>query len=131
MFSNVPISEWIEVILSPQTLLSIEKKHSLEFQILSAAVMDKIWFARNLLIHMAIQSYPSYALNHQVISTSRSHLLAWENISPSKSVWTLPPLGFLKANFDVAIQNGLAVAAAILSDSFKILLLQRAISMLW
>jgi hypothetical protein len=67
-----------------------------EFQVLAAKAMDKIWHARNLLIREAIQPDP-IALSQLVSSSSRSHVLAWRNSQPIKSIWSPPPTGFSKA----------------------------------
>lgn len=52
-------------------------------------------------------------LSQQIVSATRAHLLAWRDTAMSASVWAAPPEGFLK----VAIRNGCAIAAAVLSDS--------------
>lgn len=87
-----------QAILNPHSLLSIPKKHTHEFQIMTATDMDKIWYARNLLIHKAIQPDPT-SLIQQITNTTRSHMMAWQNSSPGKSVWNPPPAKLFEGQF--------------------------------
>jgi hypothetical protein len=115
VFRNQPISAWVKAILYPHQLLSIPKHYTHEFQVTAAIIMDSIWYARNSLIHKNTIPDPSFLLKH-ISNTSRAHLTAWKQTSPSNLAWSPPPKGFLKANFDVAIRQHMAVAAATLSD---------------
>ena len=45
------------------------------------------------------------------------HLQAWKASSFGQSIWQPPPIGFMKINFDVAINSYFSVTAAVLSNT--------------
>jgi hypothetical protein len=92
-FALRPISDWILAIVFPSIWLSIPTCDSKRFQIFASLILDVIWMARNKLVHEAIQP------------------------DPLPSLWSLPPPGSFKANFDVAVRGNFSVAAAIITDS--------------
>jgi hypothetical protein len=110
----LPISHWIKSIHKSHRILSIPKADSRSFQIYAAVVMDHIWVSRNQIIHKAQQPVISNSVK-QVSITFRAHQSAWQ-ASTSISYWAPPPIGSIKANFDLAIRQNFAVAAVVLSD---------------
>jgi hypothetical protein len=77
--------------------------------------MDNIWLARNKLMHKGTKLDPKSVL--KLINNSVSHhIAAWKSNTDCVDDWSPPPMGYLKANFDVAIRPQFAVAAAILRD---------------
>jgi hypothetical protein len=70
--------------------------------------------ARNKLVHENIQPTPSSAIR-QIFSSLDSHCAAWRDAA-LPSLWSPPPVGHIKGNFDVAVQGSFAVAAAVISD---------------
>jgi hypothetical protein len=92
--------------------LGVDDVHN--FQISALVLLDHIWMARNKLIHEGTQPNPQVILK-LVKSTITHHLSAWSGVSKSM-LWTPPPLGSYKVNFDVAIQPSFAVAAATLRN---------------
>jgi hypothetical protein len=113
-FSILPITHWIKVLIKPHHFLSIPKEEVWRFQILAAVVMDHIWFSRNQIIHTAQQPEIDKSIK-QIFTSYRAHLSAWHS-SISISAWSPPPVGSMKANFDVAVRKDFSVAAAVLSD---------------
>jgi hypothetical protein len=96
--------------------LAIPKNEARKFQIFAATTLDLIWFARNKLIHDAIQSVPSS--NIKQISTSlENHISAWKE-SSLDSFWIPPCLSRIKCNFNVSVRDSFAVATAVIGDSF-------------
>lgn len=116
VFRDQPFSAWIKAILHPQQLLSIPKHDIHEFHITATTTMDLIWYAQNSLIHKNTVPNPIILLKEHLVRTSQAHLTAWKLTSTSNLAWTPSHVGFLKANFDVAIRQHMAVAAAVLSD---------------
>jgi hypothetical protein len=113
-FVSRPISEWILALLSPIVVLGVAKNEVRKFQLFASLVLDFIWKARNLLIHEGTVFSASQAF-FQVSRTLNFHVVAWKDcILPS--LWAPPTVGWIKANFDVAVTHSFAVAAAILSD---------------
>jgi len=114
-FSSKHISEWILAIIYPISRLGIPIADCRKFQLFATTVLDLIWLLRNKLIHEAIQ--PNRAIVLQLLKfTLDSHYLAWKALE-LPSLWTPPCSGFLKCNFDVAIRDNFAVAAAVISNS--------------
>ncbi len=92
------------------------KSEARKFQKNLAITLDLIRFARNKLIHDAIQSVPSS--NIKQISTSlENHISAWKE-SSLDSFWIPPCLSRIKCNFNVAVRDSFAVATAVIGDSF-------------
>jgi hypothetical protein len=114
-FALRPISDWILAIVFPSVWLSIPTRDSKRFQIFASLILDVIWMARNKLVHEAIQSDPVMAIN-QVTVLLDFHLSAWQ-ATALPSLWSLPPPGSFKANFDVAVRGNFSVAAAVITDS--------------
>lgn len=56
------------------------------------------------------------SLLKQVNITFKNHVNAWENSYLNSDVWSPSPEGFLRANFDVAIQSNYSVSAVVASD---------------
>jgi hypothetical protein len=102
-------------LLKPHSLLGIPIRAVFDFQLNALITMDNIWLARNKLMHKGSNPNPQATL--KLIKNSVSHhIVAWESNSDCVDDWSLPPRGFLKANFDVAIRPNFVVAAAILRD---------------
>jgi hypothetical protein len=110
-YASRPISDWILAIFSPAVILGIGVAKVRKFQLFASLVLDFIWKARNLLIHEGTIFSPSQAL-FQVSRTLEFHIAAWKAcILPF--LWVPPTVGWIKANFDVAVKNSFAVAAAV------------------
>jgi hypothetical protein len=114
-YSSRPIHEWILAIVSPTEKLGIPIADVRKFQFFAVLTLDLIWLSRNKLIHEALQPDP-HKVSHQLHASLDSHLLAWSKAS-LPSLWIPPCVGSAKGNFDVAIKDNFAVAAAVLSDS--------------
>jgi hypothetical protein len=66
-------------------------------------------------VHAAIKPHPNKVIK-QVSSSLDLHLSAWKDAS-LPSLWLPPCPGRIKGNFDVAVRDSFAVAAAVVSDS--------------
>jgi hypothetical protein len=115
LFSSGPISEWIMAVIHPFEKLDIPKADSRKFQLFVALVMDFIWLARNKLIHEASLPNPMKIIQQLKVSLEQ-HLSAWRAFA-LPSLWLPPDFESFKGNFDVAIREDFAVAAAVISDS--------------
>jgi hypothetical protein len=113
-FAHQPISNWILAIISPVAILGIAKAEVRKFQLFASLVLDFIWRARNLLVHKGTVTSPSLAF-FQLSRIVHMHVTARRDCS-LPSLWVPPDVGWLKANFDVAVKDSFAVAAAVLSD---------------
>ncbi|GLT59036.1 hypothetical protein SLA2020_318810 [Shorea laevis] len=113
VFSAKPISEWILAVIHPKETLGIPISDIRKFQLFAALTMDFIWMARNKLVHEDIQPTPSSAIR-QIFSSLDSHCAAWRDAA-LPSLWSPPPVGHIKGNFDVAVNGSFAVAAALLA----------------
>jgi exonuclease III len=114
-FSSRPISDWILAIIYPTSRLAIPLVETRKFQLFASLTLDFIWLSRNKLIHEALQPDPRKAIL-QLKFNLESHLLAWRDVA-LPSLWLPPQTGCLKGNFDVAIRENFAVAAAVISDT--------------
>jgi hypothetical protein len=65
-----------------------------------------LWFYRNQAIHKGvIPDVSTIAAN--INRGSLEHFTAWSSkLHPVKEVWSKPPHGFCKVNFDIAIREG-------------------------
>jgi hypothetical protein len=63
--------------------------------------MDRIWIFRNQLVHKGIQFMLLEALQ-QIASKLNFHSMAWLDSSAS-SLWSPPPHGNIKTNYDVSM----------------------------
>ncbi|XP_059440508.1 uncharacterized protein LOC132172957 [Corylus avellana] len=115
VFSNLPIAEWSKAIINPSSHLGIPSDQVWEFQISALVTMDCSWLARNKLIHNGSVPDPVSCLK-SISSMVKAHLKAWLDSAFVPEAWSPPPLGFLKANFDVAIRPLFSVAAVVLND---------------
>jgi hypothetical protein len=114
-FASLPIACWTKALLKPTSFLGIPRRAIFDFQLNALITMDNIWLARNKLVHKGTKPDPKSAL--KLINNSVSHhLAAWKSNADCADDWSPPPMGLLKANFDVAIRPHFAVAAAILRD---------------
>jgi hypothetical protein len=114
LFSSGPIFEWIMAVIHPFEKLGIPKAESRKFQLFASLVMDSIWLARNKLIHEASPPNPAKTIQ-QLKVTLEHHYSAWK-AAVLPSLWLPPDFGSFKGNFDVAIRDDFAVAAAVISD---------------
>jgi hypothetical protein len=112
-FCSRPISDWILAIIFPSVWLSIPKPKTLGN---SKFLLLLLWTSSGCLgtslIHEAIQPDPVKAIK-QVSSLLDFHVSAWQ-AAALPSLWSPPPHGSIKANFDVAVRGDFAVAAAVL-----------------
>jgi hypothetical protein len=51
-FSELPIDEWMKIILAPKDSLAIHSEQGQDFLLYAAIVMDSIWLARNKVVHL-------------------------------------------------------------------------------
>jgi hypothetical protein len=105
-------------ILSPMAVLGIPKLEVRKFQLFAALTLDFIWRARNQLAHEGIQPSPSKAII-QISLNLNHHIFAWRDLA-FPSLWMA--VGYLKANFDVAIRGSFAVVDAVISNDMGIIL---------
>ncbi|GLT52862.1 hypothetical protein SLA2020_261760 [Shorea laevis] len=84
--------------------------------------MDVIWFTRNQAVHNNSYKLDITSLLKQINITVKSHLQAWKNKLPTRSLWKPPPLGFLKANFDLAIRSKFSVASVLNIDETEMVI---------
>jgi hypothetical protein len=61
-----------------------------------------------------VQPIPSKVF-FELSSNFNSHLKAWKDAA-LPSLWTVPAVGWIKGNFDVAVRGSFAMATAVLSD---------------
>lgn len=116
------MSNWVKFMLDLQKHLAIPKREIHNFQIFAIVVMDVIWFTRNQVVHNNSYKLDITSLLKQINITVKSHLQAWKNKSPTRSLWKPPPLGFLKANFDLAIRSKFSVASVVNSDETEMVI---------
>jgi hypothetical protein len=115
VFSSLPITDWTKALLHPCAILGIQPKDVHNFQNSVLVLLDQIWLTRNKLIFEGTPPDPVVVSKHIRITTLH-HINAWKLGDSLSAVWTPPPVGSLKANFDVAIRPDFAVAAATLRD---------------
>ena len=113
-FAHRPISDWILALISHVAILGIANSKVRKFQLFASLVLDFIWRARNLLIHKGTVTSPSQAF-FQLSRILHIHVTAWRDCS-LPSLWVPPDMGWLKANFDVAVKGSFAMAMEMLSD---------------
>jgi hypothetical protein len=87
----------------------------MKFQLSSSLTLDIICFSRNKLMHDDHQPVLAKLIKQRSY-TLGLYLEAW-NAASSFSLWTLPRINGIKGNFDVAVRDSFAVAAAVISDS--------------
>lgn len=58
------------------------------------------------------------ALVRSIHKVARQHLLAWKQKREQHSItrWSLPPIGTIKVNFDVAVRDTFVVGATVIKD---------------
>ena len=113
-FAARPITDWIIAIIYPSTRLAVPLADIRRFQIFATFVMDTIWFARNKLIHENTQLVPAKTIQ-QLRITHEYHISAWQ-ASALSFLWSLPPPGSVKGNFDVTVSRNFAVEVAVISN---------------
>lgn len=75
--------------------------------------MDTIWFHRCQVVHGGNLTNPS-SMASQILKVATEHKLAWATyLSSKEECWSPPPIGIIKANFDIAIGPNFAMAAVI------------------
>jgi hypothetical protein len=116
-WSSLSPSNWIQGILAPHSVLGIPLADCHLFQIYASVLCDQIWYARNKAVHAG--SIPDIsALASSIRKAALDHAAAWKSISPLiKELWSPPPAGSFKINFDTAIRASFSVQAAVCRDS--------------
>nr|XP_023875554.1 uncharacterized protein LOC111988030 [Quercus suber] len=96
--------ELVKSILNPMCLLGLCPSVGPSFSLLAAITCDCIWWSRNKLIFEDLSNPPNW-LAADINKSFKSHFEAWLSIYPSTaSQWQPPPTGWIKFNFDAAIQ---------------------------
>jgi hypothetical protein len=92
------------------------------FQIFSTVLCDLLWFSRNQAIHKGV-IHDALKLAPNIKRVSREHYAAWSSKKkPVKEIWSKPPSGFCKVNFDIAIRDEFSTQAAVCRDSNGVIL---------
>jgi hypothetical protein len=78
---------------------------------------DLLWYSRNQALHKAvIPKVTKLAAN--IKRVSYEHFKAWSSkLQPVKEVWSKPPQGFYKINFDAAIREDFSTQATVCRNS--------------
>nr|XP_023917825.1 uncharacterized protein LOC112029377 [Quercus suber] len=115
---NVSIIDWVKMIINPKLGLDLEGEEAKDFQLYAAILCDQIWLTMNKARMEGIKNNPEQVAR-QVYKTYEEHKNAWRNQSnkpPKDSIWSPPPLNWIKINFDVAIKEDKASVAAVARD---------------
>jgi hypothetical protein len=116
-WSALSLADWIKGILTPSSSFGINYVDSHFFQVFAAVLCDMLWFYRNQAVHKGvIPAVSTIAANIKRVALE--HFTAWSSKThPAKEVWSKPPQGFYKINFDTAIQENFSTQAAICRNS--------------
>jgi hypothetical protein len=116
-WSLLSLPDWIKGIIHPFSSLGIPLADTHLFQIFAAVLCDLLWFSRNKAVHEGV--IPDInALAKSIRKTSLDHAAAWKTTSAStQELWSPPPEGTFKVNFDTAIRKQFSVQAAVCRDS--------------
>ena len=78
---------------------------------------DLLWFYKSQAVHKGVIPEVS-TLAAYINRVSLEHYAAWSSkLQPVKKVWSKPPQGFCKVNFDAAIREGFSTQVAICRNS--------------
>ena len=104
-WSSPSLSSWVKGIISPYIAFGIPQSNAHLFQIFAYILCDMLWFSKNKAIHEGIiLDISKLALS--IKKSSLAHAAAWSTILDKEvQVWTPPQEGFLKINFDVALET--------------------------
>ena len=116
-WSALSLSDWIKGILTPFNSFGIPFTDSHLFEIYTAVFCDLLWFSRNQALHKSvIPEVSKLAANIKCVSFE--HFVAWSSkLQPVKEVWSKPPQGFYKINFDAAIKEDFPTQAVVCRNS--------------
>ncbi|XP_059460221.1 uncharacterized protein LOC132189495 [Corylus avellana] len=116
-WSSLSLSDWIKGILSPHQSFGIPLADSHLFQIYAVVLCDMLWFSRNQVVHKGV--FPDVSiLAGDIKRISLEHFAAWNSIStPVRELWSPPPAGSFKVNFDTTIRDLFSVQAAVCRNS--------------
>uniref|UniRef100_A0A2N9I1Q5 Uncharacterized protein n=1 Tax=Fagus sylvatica TaxID=28930 RepID=A0A2N9I1Q5_FAGSY len=100
-------TQLIKRFIHPLSTLNIEETQVQEFSLFAVLMCDHLWMAR---IRAKFQNKQAEPLNiaREVNDSFVSHCKAWKEGSSRKSeiqLWCLPPMGWVKCNFDAAIRD--------------------------
>jgi hypothetical protein len=116
-WSTLSLAEWIQGILTPSNSFGVPCANSHYFQIFAAVFCDLLWSYRNQAVHKGVIPEVS-TLAANINCVSLEHFAAWSSkLHPVKEVWSKPPQGFCKVNFDTAIQESFSTQDAVCRNS--------------
>jgi hypothetical protein len=88
-----------------------------KFQIFASVACDILWFYRNKAFHDEATIDARSVLVH-INKISLEHFQAWHSSSQVlMEKWSLPPLNWVKINFDTAIKDSFSAQATVCRDS--------------
>lgn len=117
IFSNQPLSSWLQSIIDPFLIPGLPSDAFLHFQLYALNTWDLLWWSRNQIVHNeAVLDILSLVARKSKVS--EDHLAAWARRGEITEIacWSPPSLGQIKVNFDVALRAGFFVGAAVLHD---------------
>jgi hypothetical protein len=116
-WSALSLADWIEGILTHTSSFGINCADSHFFQIFATILCDVLWFYRNQAVHKGVIPDVSTIVAN-INCVSLEHFTAWSSkLHPIKEVWSKPPHGFCKVNFDTAIREGFSTQAVVCINS--------------